>query len=174
MAIEATVTIKNPKSKTAEFLWQLSSLRKQKRMPQIGNELRLDCLELLIEQNIHGIEYRVPDTDIDLLRTFEDQDVLTFTGLRHPDIIGNVRYDFIRLIKHCAEAYKQEIDIWYFHDRGDLPYETANWYFNYSASYLTINEMLEIKQFDGGEKPIRSALLKKTKDGFVTVVDFEN
>jgi hypothetical protein len=66
-----------------------------------------------------------------------------------PDILGRLRADFLCFASHLARKHRLALKLHYEHERGDFPYETAWWLFDFQPGAV-VQEVFGLSTHDEG------------------------
>ncbi len=121
---------------------------------------RVDVGDLALEEDIYGRGRTPPAGTLPFLAPYAPIPVLMPADLhraqRHrwkkhesPDSIGRFRLDFLCFVSHLARRHRLALEVRYEHERGDFPYETAWWVFDFTPGAV-VQELFGISSHDEG------------------------
>ncbi len=173
MAIDVLLKVKNSDVMLGHLNQSPGMALRIKEMDLDAELLYIDVFSLAVEEDIHGDIETLSQEENDFLSKFSELHVFLPEDLSLPELtalggegygtnlIGTWNANFLRWIKFISMETKEEILVIYDHERGDLPYESACWSFNYTHDSIEV-EHFWIEDYDGLQW---EATLRKLRNG---------
>ncbi|MCB9762081.1 MAG: hypothetical protein H6741_00095 [Alphaproteobacteria bacterium] len=118
-----------------------------------ATEVQPLTITALALEEVYGEPLELPEADAALLAEAADESVLTWADLQ-PRMGGGFawspRWALLRWMAHVSRQTGGRIEVQVVHERGDMLYEVASWFFGDEHS-------LEVADYDGRDKPLRRA-----------------
>lgn len=171
MPIEATLTCIHA-GQLAEHLKQCPSLASAiSAAEDRDGRICIDILHLLVAEDLYGHKHVAPSADLAVWESAAWVPVLSekdLGPLEHTGYVGEWNTKFLSWLKLASEATGESVEIDYFHERGDYPYEYAWWSSSPSSPEDEV-EVFGIQSHDGMNDPEWKREVVRHADGRVVL-----